>query len=196
MTITNSLSLVMHRVGQALDRGAMRVWEWDAEMMDAVSAARVLRHLDLFLVVATYLGYGYLWAALALALMAFGTRADETSVLVGLGVGIVTVCLSQAMKSLGGRPRPSFHRRGFHRQFLSTVSFPSLHTAVAFAMAYLVVQFYPWWPNVVVIYTIATLIGLSRVYLREHFPLDVLGGAVLGTWVSYGLLPLFARLVQ
>jgi undecaprenyl-diphosphatase len=186
----------MDRIGRTLDRWAVRVWEWDEEIMDAVSEARIVRRLDLFLVVATFLGYGYLWAALALALLVFGTRADHASVLIGLGISIVAVCLSQAMKSLAGRPRPRFHRRGFHHQFLSISSFPSTHTTAAFAMAYLVLRLYPWWPNVAVLYTMATLIGLSRIYLREHFPLDVVGGAVLGTWVSHGLLPLFARLVQ
>jgi undecaprenyl-diphosphatase len=196
MTVSHALLNTFSRIAGRLDRWADRVWEWDEEMMDAVSAARVLRRLDLLLVVATYLGYGYLWAALALALIAFGTRADQANVLIGLGVAIVAVFLAQSLKSVARRPRPTFQRRGFHRQFLTDTSFPSIHTAAAFAMAYLVVQLYPWWPNVVVLYAMASLIGLSRIYLREHFPLDVLGGAVLGTWVSHGLLPLFARLVQ
>ncbi len=196
MNVAHSLRLALGRVGRGLDRWAERVWAWDEEMMDVVSAARVLRRLDLLLIVATYLGYGYLWAALALALLLFGSKADHANVLIGLGVIIISVFLSQAMKSVAGRPRPQFQRRGFHHQFLTNASFPSNHTAAAFAMAYLVLQLYPWWPNVVVIYTTAALIGLSRVYLREHFPLDVVGGAVLGTWVSHGLLPLFARLVQ
>lgn len=195
MTVAHAILFASSRIGRRLDRWTDRVWEWDEEMMDAVSAARILRRLDLILVVATYLGYGYLWAALALAFILFGTKADHASVLIGLGLIIVSVFLSQTMKSVAKRPRPPFHRRGFHHQFLADASFPSNHTTAAFAMAYLVLRLYPWWPNVVVIYTMAALIALSRVYLREHFPLDVLGGAVLGTWVSHGLLPLFARLV-
>lgn len=196
MTASLAVKLAFGRIGQALDRFADWVWAWDEEMMDAVSSARLLRYLDLPLVVATYLGYGYLWAALALAMIVFGTKADHAAVLIGLGVIIVTVFLSQALKSVARRPRPPFHRRGFHHQFLTSTSFPSNHSSAAFAIAYLVLRLYPWWPNVVVLYTMATLIGLSRVYLREHFPLDVLGGAILGTAVSHGLLPLFARLVQ
>ncbi|QAA75850.1 MAG: hypothetical protein BIP78_0082 [Candidatus Bipolaricaulis sibiricus] len=196
MTATHAIRGTFRTIGRVLDRWADSVWEWDEEVMDAVSSARVLQRLDAVFLSATYLGYGYLWAAVALALIVFGTKADHAAVLIGLGVIIVSVFLSQTMKSITGRPRPQFHRRGFHHQFLCSSSFPSNHTAAAFAMGYLVLQLYPWWPNVVVIYTMAALIGLSRVYLREHFPLDVLGGAVLGTWVSHGLLPLFARLVQ
>jgi undecaprenyl-diphosphatase len=196
MMAAHALAFAFGRIGRALDRWVDRLWAWDEEMMDAVSSARFLQRLDAVLVSATYLGYGYLWAAVALALIAFGTKADHAAVLIGLGLIIVAVFLSQTMKSITGRPRPQFHRRGFHHQFLSSSSFPSNHTTAAFAVGYVVLRLFPWWPNIVVIYTMAALIGLSRVYLREHFPLDVLGGAALGTWVSHGLLPLFARLVQ
>ena len=196
MTAVHAFLSTFRSIGRTLDRWVDRLWAWDEEMMDAVSAARVLWFLDPALMAATYLGYGYLWAAVALALIVFGTKADHAAVLIGLGVVIVSVFLSQTMKATTGRPRPLFQRQGFHHQFLANSSFPSTHTAAAFAMGYVVLQFYPWWPNIVVIYTMAALIGLSRVYLREHFPLDVLGGAALGTCVSHGLLPLFARLVQ
>ncbi|MCX7750357.1 MAG: phosphatase PAP2 family protein [Candidatus Bipolaricaulota bacterium] len=109
---------------------------------------------------------------------------------------IVAVFLSQGLKAVTGRPRPVFHRRGFHHTLLTSTSFPSNHTTAAFAMGHVVLVFYPWWPNVLVIYTIGGVIALSRIYLREHFPLDVLGGALLGTAVSHGLVPLLARLVQ
>lgn len=196
MTAVHTFLSTFRGIGRTLDRGVDRLWAWDEEVMDAVSSARVLHHLDAVLLSATYLGYGYLWAAVALALIVFGTKADHAAVLIGLGVVIVSVFLSQTMKSITGRPRPQFHRHGFHHQFLSGSSFPSNHTTAAFAMGYVVLRLFPWWPNIAVVYTMAALIGLSRVYLREHFPLDVLGGAALGTWVSHGLLPLFARLVQ
>lgn len=196
MTAIYAFLTTFRGIGHALDRWVDQLWAWDEEVMDAVSSARVLQRLDAVFLSATYLGYGYLWAALALALIVFGTKADQAAVLIGLGVVIVSVFLSQTMKSITGRPRPQFLRRGFHHQLLCSSSFPSNHTTAAFAMGYVVLRLFPWWPNIVVIYTMAALIGLSRVYLREHFPLDVVGGAVLGTWVSHGLLPLFARLVQ
>jgi membrane-associated phospholipid phosphatase len=62
-------------------------------------------------------------------------------------------------------------------------------------MAYLVVRLYPAWYNILLLYLLAFLIGLSRVYLREHYPLDVLGGAALGTYLAHGLLPWLSRCV-
>jgi membrane-associated phospholipid phosphatase len=60
-----------------------------------------------------------------------------------------------------------------------TYSFPSGHSAAAFAGAWLLRRHYPrlaalW-------YAIAALVGFSRVYLGAHYPGDVLSGAVTGT---------------
>lgn len=63
-------------------------------------------------------------------------------------------------------------------QPLDTFSFPSGHTAFAFAFAALLSEAY----SVVALlaYTIASLIGLSRVFLGVHYPADILAGAALG----------------
>ena len=57
-------------------------------------------------------------------------------------------------------------------------SFPSGHTAAAFVMAIILSTYFsvlsPW------LYIMATLIGVSRVYLRVHYPTDIVAGAVLG----------------
>ncbi len=178
-----------------LDRAVERLVLWDERALECLSFSRSLRTLDLPLLVATYVGYGYVWAALALALIIFGTERDKQNVLLGLAVTIVVVLACQGVKALIARPRPKFARRGFHHQFLTPSSFPSNHTAMAFAMAYLVARLYPAWYNVALLYLLAILIGLSRVYLREHYPLDVLGGAALGTYLAHGLFPWLARCV-
>lgn len=178
-----------------LDRAVERVLLWDERALERVSAAPALRRMGLLLLAATYVGYGYVWAALALALILFGSPRDQLNVLLGLAVLIVVMAVGQALKHLVARPRPAFLRRGFHHQFLTPSSFPSNHTAVAFALAYVVVRLYPAWHTALLLYALAGLIGLSRVYLREHYPLDVLGGAALGTYLAHGLLPWLARCV-
>lgn len=61
-------------------------------------------------------------------------------------------------------------------------SFPSAHATVAFALAVALSAVEPKWKRR--FYLLATAIGVSRMYLGYHYPLDVLGGAILGVTVG------------
>jgi membrane-associated phospholipid phosphatase len=60
-------------------------------------------------------------------------------------------------------------------------SFPSGHTAGAFAlfMALALISKRPVWQMLFLI--TALLVGYSRLYLSQHFPIDVVVGSVIGT---------------
>ncbi|MBI5491432.1 MAG: phosphatase PAP2 family protein [Deltaproteobacteria bacterium] len=62
-------------------------------------------------------------------------------------------------------------------------SFPSGHTAAAFAVAYVLAKRYPRFS--LIFYTTAALIGAARVYLGSHYPTDVLAGAFVGVCAGY-----------
>ena len=57
-------------------------------------------------------------------------------------------------------------------------SFPSGHTAAAFLFASILTFQFNWILPIVFLW--ATFVGISRVYLKVHFPGDVLAGALLG----------------
>jgi undecaprenyl-diphosphatase len=67
-------------------------------------------------------------------------------------------------------------------------AFPSGHAATAFAAATVIA----WESRRLAIpaYALAALVAWSRVYVGVHWPLDVIGGAALGTLVAIALLKL------
>ena len=66
-------------------------------------------------------------------------------------------------------------------ELFSHNSFPSGHTTSAFCMAALLAFFFPKPSMQVLFLVLAWAVGLSRIMLGQHFPLDVFAGAALGT---------------
>lgn len=95
------------------------------------------------------------------------------------GVSVVGV------KWLVGRNRPYTGNdvdeyRPFRGTRTSRTSFPSGHSAVAFAMAGAVADEYRDWRVSALSYGTAAAVGLARVYQDRHWLSDVVGGATLG----------------
>ena len=108
--------------------------------------------------------------------------------------GLSADLISLALRQLIGRdrpfvlypePRPLVHPP-------SSGSFPSGHASAAFACATVIAWASP--RLAVPVYVLAALVAWSRVYVGVHYPLDVLGGAVLGVLVATALLKLEAAL--
>lgn len=71
-------------------------------------------------------------------------------------------------------------------------SFPSEHTSIFFALAFS--TFFLNKKIGVLMYVLAVLIGLSRVVKGVHYPMDILGGIVLGTLVGFIFVKIFKKI--
>jgi undecaprenyl-diphosphatase len=125
------------------------------------------------------------WTACGLTILGIGFASRSSDTLhMGLRLGagtLIATGLSQALKRRLNRARPTRAIQGF--EALSdnpdAFSFPSGHTTAAFAVA-VAFQGEPWNAGPLAM-VLAVGIGLSRVYLGAHYPLDVVAGALLGS---------------
>jgi undecaprenyl-diphosphatase len=168
---------------------------WDEQMLQAISEHHGLDRMSGALVSATYMGDGYLWGGLGLGLILFGRPIDRSYVILGVGVMIASIAVFRMFKMVFARPRPTLIVSPLRSKFLDSYSFPSGHATTSFALAWVISACYPNSLIQIAIYLAAITISLSRIYMREHYPLDVICGALLGTSVAVYLLPLLQRVV-
>ena len=128
---------------------------------------------------------GAVWIAIALVLAVLW-RWPWIVLPVAIAVGGADL-LTALIKEVVPRHRPFERQLGPPER---THSFPSGHTATAFAGATILASFLPRYR--VPLYVLAVLIALSRLYNGVHYPTDVLAGAVLGLGVAIALLLLGA----
>ncbi len=127
-------------------------------------------------------------------------RWYESWILIAAMAGELLIFLS--VTQIVHRPRPHVHRLDMAPP---TSSFPSGHTAAAVALygglTILMLWIYGRRPATriaaVVLWCIPVSVGLSRLYRGEHYPTDVLAGALLGgLWLVVVISTLLPRLAR
>ncbi len=105
-----------------------------------------------------------------------------------VGAVAVNTAITQGLKFAINRPRPYTKYPTIINPYDNAEtgnSFPSGHTSTAFSLAASLSIECKKWYMVVPAYLYATSVGYSRLYLGEHYPTDVLAGAVIGIGSAY-----------
>ena len=158
----------------------------DHKLMRRVNGWYPPRWVRLWALAATRAGDGWLWYAVAAAVLIFG--GPERFLAVGCaalaaGCGVL---LFLNVKRLSGRRRPTCFQEHCWTTLLppDQFSFPSGHTITAFAVAVTFSVFYP--DATLVLLFCAVSIAASRILLGMHFLSDVLAGVAIGTALGLG----------
>ncbi|WP_445767329.1 phosphatase PAP2 family protein [Rheinheimera sp.] len=125
---------------------------------------------------------GPLYLLLVVCLLAFNAAQAASFSKLLLAAFAVELPLYLLLKNSIRRARPGQVLTTFVQAYITPsdrFSLPSGHTAGAFVIVAAVATCYPLWLPLVLLW--AGGIGLSRIVLGVHFPLDVCAGAVLGT---------------
>jgi membrane-associated phospholipid phosphatase len=143
---------------------------------------------DVFFQWITKVGEAYGYAGVFILLFVYKRRAAWGIPLLGLGVSL----LSWIGKSVFKHPRPFRYFEENHllsqlefipgvRLHKGLTSFPSGHTMAAFALFSLLAFCFPRKPWLSIgCFLLALLVGVSRMYLVQHFFKDIYLGAILG----------------
>ena len=122
-------------------------------------------------------------AALALGAGPDGRRAAVRGM---AAVAVTAAIVNLAIKPISRRARPDREAasvpRGRQVRMPASHSFPSGHTAAAFAFATGAGRALPWTAPPLTV--LATLVGYSRVHTGVHYPLDVVVGALCGVTLA------------
>ncbi|BCN31169.1 phosphatase PAP2 family protein [Anaeromicropila herbilytica] len=127
---------------------------------------------------------GAIWIILSIALLCF-KKTRKTGILAIIALFLSLLIDNILLKNIVARTRPYEIVNGLHILINkpSDYSFPSGHTGSSFAAA---IIFYKELPKKygILALMLAILIGISRLYVGVHYPTDVLGGAMIGTFIA------------
>jgi membrane-associated phospholipid phosphatase len=132
--------------------------------------------------------YSRVWLSCAAVLATVGGSRGRRAAVTGLGAVAVSSSVANVLlKPLGRRSRPDASSLPAARraEMPASTSFPSGHTASAFAFATGVGAVAP--AQALPIRALAALVAYSRVHTGVHYPGDVIAGAFLGTTIGHAV---------
>lgn len=146
--------------------------------------------LNQFMVLLTEYGREAFWIAAIVLLFILGGLAGKKTAIVLVLAFIVLIPIGFAAKELVHRPHPSIPENDFLlAQDPNEYSYPSGHATIVSAGAAVALSLFRDSKRKLAISLALTaeaaLVCISRVYVGGHYPLDVVGGILLGVGISF-----------
>lgn len=143
--------------------------------------------LDRLMFLITQIGNGLLGLSSGAILYMLDYRILAVKMIFGM---LTLWLIVETIKAITNRTRPFRHMEevnvvGWRERGRS---FPSGHTAQTFFLSALIIHHFALslWGSLP-LYSLAAIVGFTRIYIGMHYPRDVLGGAILGG--AWGILP-------
>jgi membrane-associated phospholipid phosphatase len=136
-----------------------------------------------------------IWLGVAAALSLTGPSGRRAAARGLLAIGVTSAVVNLGVKPLSSRRRPDRGDAGVPDQrrvsMPSSTSFPSGHSASAFAFATAVSRDNPW--LAIAIQFLAGGVAYSRVHTGVHYPGDTVAGALIGAGTGQAVSSLLDR---
>ena len=146
--------------------------------------------LDQFMILITQFGRELVWPIVIVVLFMFGGATGKKAALIMMLAMIVLIPIGMLSKEIVARPRPFIPNTEVILGGYSQFAYPSGHSLIVVAGATVSVAVLfrnSSWKMKAVSMTLAveaSIVCFSRIYVGAHYPLDVLGGILLGIGIS------------
>lgn len=131
------------------------------------------------------IGAEYLILILPLACVILYRRGERSYAIQAILAGLIGFVISETLKLLINDPRPYVldGTESLLRNPPSNGSFPSGHTTVSIAIAWSIYLYNRQLGIWMII--CALIVGICRILVRVHAPVDIVGGITLGICIAY-----------
>lgn len=164
------------------------ITKWDASLFQKINTPYG-KVLDTIMIQLTKYGRELVWISVIISLAVLGKKdGRKTAVLLTIAF-LILIPLGTILKNEIDRTRPSSENLLVYAD--SDPSFPSGHATIVSAGA--AILFLRFNKGKQVIFSIilgveALLVSYSRIYVGNHYPLDVVGGILLGTGIACAVI--------